>query len=82
MKQPEALHHADYIEYWNPDDPIAKELRRLHEANQAMLEALKDAKLGLDWYQSNYPESIEAGDDEVMESIVSAIDKGEAGNDH
>ena len=41
MKQPEALHHADYIEYWNPDDPIAKELRRLHEANQAMLEALK-----------------------------------------
>ena len=55
----------------------SEEYKRLHEATQAMLEALKDAKLGLDWYQSNYPESIEDGDDEVMESIVSAIAKGE-----
>lgn len=64
-KQPEALRYADYIEYWNPDDPIAKELRRLHEANQALLEAL-----GLILASDDWPE---------IERIArTAIAKGEA----
>lgn len=47
MKQPEALRLADFIlseptkPKWDTLYEVSAELRRLHEANQAMLEALK-----------------------------------------
>ena len=45
MKQPEALRLADILQHKLPSieclEAAADELRRLHEANQAMLEALK-----------------------------------------
>lgn len=47
MKQPEALRLADALEIaeisYTSMVNAAYELRRLHEANQAMLDALKDA---------------------------------------
>jgi len=52
MKQPEALRLADILQHKLPSieclEVTAAELRRLHEANQAMLEALKDIKYGLE----------------------------------
>lgn len=49
MKQPEALRLAENLEKWNYatsyQGQAAAELRRLHEANQAMLEALKEITL-------------------------------------
>lgn len=52
MKQPEALRLADELaKCWGDsriDEAIA-ELRRLHEANQAMLEALKTCDGGTGW---------------------------------
>ena len=46
--QPEALRLADLLTtdaYWSPmlGEQAAAELRRLHEVNQELLEALKDA---------------------------------------
>lgn len=51
MKQPEALRLADWLDKLDVRTPdkiqncvsAAAELRRLHEANQAMMEALKTA---------------------------------------
>ena len=42
MKQPEALRLADALDAcgFPTDNAVSAELRRLHEANQAMLEAL------------------------------------------
>ena len=49
MKQPEALRLADALEIaeisYTSMVNAAYELRRLHEANQAMLEALKEITL-------------------------------------
>ena len=44
MKQPEALRLADALDAcgFPTDNAVSAELRRLHEANQAMLSALKE----------------------------------------
>ena len=46
MKQPEALRLADALEQkeYPPRVSAARELRRLHEVNQELLEALRKAK--------------------------------------
>lgn len=58
MKQPEALRLAkilDNIEGYRATLAAAAELRRLHEANQAMLEALElIANTGMDARQCHY----------------------------
>jgi len=47
MTQPEALRLADELEMWTKGEPAAAELRRLHEVNQELLDALeKLARLG------------------------------------
>lgn len=42
MKQIEAQRLADHIERLIPGDPLAAELRRLHDLNQEVIGALKD----------------------------------------
>ena len=79
MKQPEALRLADELDgtvktgYWE----AAAELRRLHEANQAMLEALK---LGvgetLDYISRNHLTGAE--NNQWIVQARDAIAKGEA----
>jgi hypothetical protein len=39
--QPEALRLADELEMWTRGEPAAEELRRLHEVNQDLVEALE-----------------------------------------
>ena len=46
--------------------------------NIELLEALKAAKTGLEWYQFNHPESVDGSDDEAMERIDAAIAAAEA----
>ena len=43
MTQPEALRLADELERWTLGEPAAEELRRLHELNQELVEALRKA---------------------------------------
>ena len=53
MKQPEALRLGELLEYraGTVEDrkKAAAELRRLYEANQAMLEALKETASHIEW---------------------------------
>ena len=69
--QPEALRLADMIEAcWAPGSYVAAaELRRLHESNQELLEALKEVYTTCDWH----------GDDgqEAMMKASAAIAKAE-----
>ena len=41
--QPKALRLADELEMWTKGEPAAEELRRLHEVNTELLEALRGA---------------------------------------
>lgn len=86
MKQPEDLELADALDSADQDLletelvlRAAAELRRLHEANQAMLEALKELKLAVD-------SAITCGDwvvdgacdpDACLMRVEAAIAKGE-----
>jgi len=78
--QPEALRIATWLEETVPgvevspmETKAAAELRRLHEANQAMLEALKDiAYRSMSMYGS-YSHMIE----NLQETARAAIAKGE-----
>lgn len=76
MKQPEALRIAELLEspgygYSTTPAQCAAELRRLHEANQAMLEALKHASGEL------YRVSCYCNTYEVLGFVNDAIAKGE-----
>jgi hypothetical protein len=42
--QPEALRLADELEMWTRGEPAAEELRRLHEVNQELVEALVECE--------------------------------------
>ena len=59
MTQPEALRLADELEMWTLGEPAANELRRLHEVNQEMLEALR---LILDYHTTSKPWHAKDGD--------------------
>ena len=41
-------------------------------AKQA-LDAFEEAKMGLEWYQTSHPESVDGSDDEAMERIDAGI---------
>lgn len=68
--QTEAQKHIDYLEHWNPGDPIAAELRRLEAANTELLKALKMNAQALSWlafgecrgFTEGLPTAIEATD--------------------
>ena len=55
------------------------ELDRLRTQNQALLEALQEARNGLAWYQSMYPGATDGSDDEAMERIDAALAQAEGG---
>ena len=71
--QPEALQLADILQHKLPSieclEVAAAELRRLHEVNQELLEALKEVYTTCDWH----------GDDgqEAMMKARAAITKAE-----
>lgn len=66
--QTEAQKHIDYLEHWNPGDPIAAELRRLEAANKELMVALKMNAQALSWlafgecrgFTDNLPTALEA----------------------
>jgi hypothetical protein len=81
-KQPEARRLAEELHYdfnisyassamWRAAD----ELRRLHEANQAMLEALKRAEQSLGAFVSDHGWSQQDMDN--LDTVTAAIAKGE-----
>lgn len=76
MKQPEALRLADALDCHEHIgmSKAAAELRRLHEANQAMLEALK-------CMSNHYGASLDYQPPYVALGRA-AIAKGESNNDH
>lgn len=84
MKQPEALRLADQLSKWWPDErgdlmKAAAELRRLHEANIAMIVANKASLLVLgvlskaDWHPN-----VRKDIDFAIQANRAAIAKGEA----
>ena len=81
MKQPEALRLADELDVGDFDVltnyAAAAELRRLHEANQAMLEALKCVKERLATSPIYVMYASEVFDSYYESIINNAIAKGE-----
>ena len=75
--QPEALRLADMIEAcWAPGSyPAADELRRLHESNQELLEALRVAALAIHEYRTQG--APHAYWDDVEYQAAEAINKAE-----
>ena len=72
MKQPKALRLAEWIEEdmtCHGDAEIAAELRRLHEVNQELLEALKAIK--------DHPNTRYEAEAQLSESTWNAIAKAE-----
>ena len=83
MKQPEALRLAEWLETFEhiTKDEIAAELRRLHEVNQMLLDALKEARNCVeDWgHCANQDEQIRYGLKSDLLLLDAAIEKaGEA----
>lgn len=71
MKQPETIVVAEYLESID-EKYAAKEIRRLHEANQAMLEVLKEI---VEMWDAFVPTELTA---EPHLKARAAIAKGEA----
>lgn len=57
-------------------DPVAPTPQQ--NANAELVEALEEAKAGLEWYQAMYPESVDSSDDESMERIIAALANAKA----
>ena len=43
------------------------------EVAKQALDAFEEAKMGLEWYQTRHPESVDGSDDEAMERIDAGI---------
>jgi len=61
---------ADWLAHPNGSKP--------ESVNAELLEALKSAKNGLEWYQDTYPESASKCDNEEMQEIDAAIARAES----
>ena len=61
---------AEWLAYPEADEP--------ESVNAELLEALKSAKNGLEWYQDTYPESASKCDNEEMQEIDAAIARAES----
>tara|TARA_R110000868_G_scaffold52833_2_gene166405 strand:- start:1720 stop:1980 length:261 start_codon:yes stop_codon:yes gene_type:complete len=77
-QQPEALRLADELRHWrSPDKEAAAELRRLHEVNQELLEALKDMNSGWKYIRHSYGDLYGVGWDRAQGKADAAIAKME-----
>ena len=59
-------------------EQLAARVMQMEEVNAELLEALKSAKTGLEWYQDAHPESACECDNEAMQEIDAAIARAES----